>query len=90
MKTTGKIMRVAMLVLAFAGMPSGCVVDGGRVRVGAVFYWPLPGPWFYDGPWVDGHGWYRDGGVFVNPPSFGGPMPHLPNRIRPGQGLRGR
>ena len=44
---------------------AGCVgeVDGGYGR----------GPWYHDGPWMDGPGWGRPGvgvGIDIHPPGF--------------------
>lgn len=90
MKPLAKIFRGLVIVVALASMPTGCVVSDGRVRASAVLYWPLPIPWFYGGPWMDGPLWYHAGGAFGHPPPFGGPYPHLPNRIRPVPGFRAR
>lgn len=76
-----------LLAVAAVGLPAGCVIEGGRVSGRAVFYWPLPGPWFYEGPWIDGGVWIHHRPVF-SPPPLRGPAPHLPNRIRPAPGPR--
>jgi hypothetical protein len=74
MKSTPKILLVA---LTLAGLPfglSGCLT-GGYIGVGTgVYYGPHRDPWFRDDPWMDGQRWYGGSrfdtniGIYLHPP----------------------
>jgi hypothetical protein len=69
MKSLHKILLGALLLSGLQFAFSGCVADG---YVGeSVYYGPDRGPWFHDGPWMDGRRGYHDGGhvgVYIHPP----------------------
>jgi len=74
MKSTGKILLGSLVVAGLSFALSGCVADGYVGVSNGVYYGPGRDPWFHDGPWMDGHGWYGepqgsvDVGIYLHPP----------------------
>jgi hypothetical protein len=86
MKPLHKILLGALLLSGLQFAFSGCVA-GGSVGVSeGVYYGPnYGGPWFHDGPWMDGRRGYRDGGhvgVYIHPPRAQSSRPSAPPHHR--------
>ncbi len=76
MKSTRKILLGALTLAGLQFALISCVGPG-YVETGV--YYGGPRPWFNDGPWMDGHRGYYDGGghadVYVSPPRISLPAP---------------
>lgn len=82
MNAPRKTLGVAKFLLLAGGLLSfvGCVTDASVGVDTGVYYGPYHDPWFHEGPWVDGHRWYREpafrgppaprvnAGVYIHPP----------------------
>jgi len=80
MKTFDKILLGSFILAALLGL-GGCVGGGGYVEADTGVYYGGPyfgDPWFHEGPWIDGHGWYGEprgdghAGTYIHPPRVGG------------------
>ncbi len=72
MKLNRKMLLGSLLLAGLPFAMSSCISDG-YVGTG-VYYGEERGPWFRDGPWMDGDRWYgepRGGasvGIYLHPP----------------------
>jgi hypothetical protein len=85
MKITGLLLSAMLAVGGVALSLSGCATDM-RVSGGAAIHYGPFSFWFYDGPWLDGHRWWREGVIIHPPPIYihpHGPAPRVPYQPRP-------
>lgn len=83
-----KSVLLPVLLLGLLLLPAACVWHDGRVRLhgGAEVYYGPFRFWFYDGPWLNGVGWWH-GGYRPSPPPVHLQVPHwprIPQQPRPG------
>ena len=84
MKRMLRLIRWVLVSAAMLAIPSGCVVDG-RIHGGVGIYYGPVRFWFYDGPWLDGRTWWREGITIHPPPIYIGGRhsgPRIPHRPR--------